>query len=156
MTKLVKFCVAIVLLGSSTVGALAQDPAEASRAAVKSMARETLECAAYFDIVSLVLLRSHEAATSQKYVEARKLAIARADSLSSGIVNAQYNDIIKDMTNKVAMANIPKKIDKSLSNVSILETTVLQNQYGKLCKAVLNDPSERAKYWMEHSGTPSP
>ncbi len=153
MTKLVKYCFDIVLLCSSTVGALSQDR-EAAGVAVKHMARETVECAAYFDIVSAVLLRSNERDTSQKYVNARKLAVARADSLSPGIVNAKYNDMIKDLTNKVAMANIPKTIDKSLDNVSILEITVLQNQYGKLCKEVLNDPGARAKYWMEHAGPP--
>ena len=48
------------------------------------MAREITECAVYFDIVATVLLGSNERATSQKYVEAHKLAIARADSLSPG------------------------------------------------------------------------
>ena len=38
----------------------------------------------------------------------------------------------------------------------MLEIAVLQNQYGKLCKEVVNDPGERAKYWMKQAGTPSP
>lgn len=157
MTRLLKCCVAVVLIGVCTGGAFAQDRStEAARVAVNDMAREIVECAVYFDIVSAVLLRSNERATSQKYVDARKLAVARADSLSPGVVKARYSGMIKEMINKVAMANIPKKIDQSLSNVSIQEITVLQNQYSKLCKMVLNDPGERAKYWMQQGGTPSP
>ena len=53
MTKLVKFCAAVVLIGVCTGGAFAQDRTEAAQAAVKDMARETVECAVYFDIVSL-------------------------------------------------------------------------------------------------------
>ena len=60
------------------------------------------------------------------------------------------------MTNKVATANIPRKIEKNLSNVSMLEISVLQSQYAKLCKEVLNEPGQRAKYWMQQAGTPSP
>ena len=156
MTKLVKFRVAVVLIGVCTGGAFAQDRTEAAQAAVKSMARETVECAAYYDIVSLVLLNANERDTSQQYVKARKLAVERANSLSPGIVDAHYNDIIRDMTKTIAMANIPKKVDESLSNISLPEISVLGNKYGNLCKEVLNAPGERAKYWMEHAGAPSP
>ena len=120
------------------------------------MARETVECAVYFDIVAAVLLGAQERATSQKYVDAHKMAIARADSLSPGVVKAQYDAMVKEMTNKIATANIPRKIEKDLSNVSMLEISVLQNQYGRLCKEVLNEPGQRAKYWMQQVGTPSP
>jgi hypothetical protein len=157
MTRLTKFYVAIGLIGVCAGGAFAQeDRTEAVQAAVKDMARETVECAVYFDIVAAVLLSSKERATSQKYVDAYKLAVARADSLSPGMVKAQYDTMIKEMTNKVVAANIPKKIEKNLSNVSMLEISVLQNQYGKLCKEVLNEPGQRAKYWMQQAGTGSP
>jgi preprotein translocase subunit SecG len=156
MIRIVRFCLSVVALGAGAAGAFAQDP-DAARVAVKKMARETLECAAYFDIVSLVLLNANERTTSNQYVEARKLAAARADSLEPGILNTQYNDIVKEMADKVAMANIPKAIDKTLANVSIAEITVLQNQYGRLCKEVVNTPGERSKYWMGQVGaTPSP
>ena len=157
MIKLMKFCAAVGLIGLCTGGAFAQeDRTVVAQAAVKDMARETVECAVYFDIVATVLLGSNERATSQKYVDAYKLAAARADSLSPGVVKAQYDTIVKEMTNKVATANIPKKIEKNLSNVSMLEISVLQNQYGKLCKEVLNEPGQRAKYWMQQAGTPPP
>ena len=157
MIKLMKFCAAVGLIGLCTGGAFAQeDRTEAAQAAVKDMARETVECAVYFDIVAAVLLSSKERATSQKYVDAHKLAIARADSLSPGVVKAQYDTMVKEMTNRVARANIPKKIEENLSNVSMLEISMLQNQYGKLCKEVLNDPGQRAKYWMQQAGSPSP
>ena len=155
MKKLIKICAAVGLIGVCTGSAFAQD-GEAAQAAVKDMARETTECAVYFDIVAAVLLGSNERATSQKYVEAHKLAIARADSLSPGVVKDQYNAMVKEMTNRVAMANLPKWVEEDLSNVSMLEISVLQNQYGRLCKMVLNDPGERAKYWMQQAGSPSP
>ena len=118
------------------------------------MAREMVECAAYFDIVSLALLNSNEADTAEKYIRSRKLAVGRADSLSQGVMNARYNVLIRDMTNRIITANITKRIDKSLSNVLITDITVLHNQYGKLCKEVLSSPGARAKYWMEHGGGP--
>jgi hypothetical protein len=155
MTKFARVCLAFVVLAAGTVRTLAEEPtpaqAEAAQAAVKNMAREILECAAYFDIVSLVLLDSNERATSNQYIEARKLAVARADSLSPGISNAQYNDIIKELTKKVAMANVPRAIDETLVHVSITDIAVLQNQYGRLCKEVLNSPGDRSKYWMDRA-----
>lgn len=157
MTKLMQFCLAVGLIGICTGGAFAQDDrTEAVQAAVKDMAREMLECAVYFDVVATVLRSSNEGATSVKYVDAYKLAIARADSLSPGIVKAQYAIMAKEMTRKVAIANIPKKIDENLSNVPMLEISVLQTQYGKLCKEVLNEPGQRAKHWIQQTGTPSP
>jgi hypothetical protein len=157
MATLVKVCAAVLLMGGGSVGALAQDDrTEAVQAAVKDMARETVQCAVYFDIVAAVLLGSGERDTSQKYVEAYKLAVARADSLEAGIVKARYDILLKEMTHKVVMANIPKRIETNLSNVSMLEISVLQNEYGKLCKQVLNDPGERAKHWMQQPGASSP
>ena len=157
MTKLIKFCASLGLIVAFAGDAFAQeDRTEAAQAAVNDMAREIVECAVYFDIVAAVLLGSNERATSQKYVGAHKLAIARADSLSPGVVKAQYDLMVKEMTKKVAMANIPKKIEPNLSNVSMTEISVLQNQYGQLCKEVVNDPGERAKYWMKQVGSPTP
>jgi hypothetical protein len=118
------------------------------------MAEETLECAAYFDIVSLALLNSHAADTAQEYIKARKLAVDRAESLSQGILRARYEDFVRDMTNKV-MTNASKRIDKSLSNVAIEDIAVLRDLYAQSCKKVLDEPGARAKYWMEHVG-PSP
>jgi hypothetical protein len=86
-------------------------------------------------------------------VRARKLAVDRANSLTQGIVNENYNLLIADMTKKLVLSNITKQIDKSLSNLSITDITVLGDQYAKLCKEVLNDPGARAKYWMERVGT---
>lgn len=157
MTKLKTFCLAVGLIGVCTGSAVAQEDRDAAvQAAVKDMAKEMVECAVYFDVVAAVLRSSDERATSLKYVDAYKLAVARADSLSPGVVKAQYAIMAKEMTHKVAMANIPKKIDENLSNVSMLEISVLQDQYGKLCKEVLNEPGQRAKHWMQQAGTPAP
>ena len=134
---------------------VAQERMQAAQAAVKKMAEETLECAAYFDIVSLALLNSNGADTAQGYIKARKFAVGRAESLSQGILQARYNDFIRDMTNRIIMANVPKRIDEKLSNVAIEDIAVLRDRYAKLCKEVMDHPGTRAKYWMERVG-PSP
>src|SRR5262245_53242857 len=96
MTKMIKICAAAGLIACSG-GALAQeDKNEAVQAAVKDIAHEIVECAVYFDIVATVL-RTNDPPTSLKYVEAYKLAIARADSLSPGMVKAQYAGMAKAM-----------------------------------------------------------
>jgi hypothetical protein len=132
--------------------ATAQDRMQAAQAAVKNMAEETLECAAYFDIVSLALLNSKGGDTAQEYIKARKLAVDRAESLSQGILSARYNVLIGEMTRTIMTANAPKRIDDSLSNVTIEDISVLRDRYAKLCKGVLEEPGARAKYWIEHPG----
>ena len=127
----------------------AQDRMQAAQVAVKNMAEETLECAAYFDIVSLALLNSNGADTAQEYIKARKLAVGRAESLSQGILNARYSAFVRDMTKRIVMANVTKRIDESLSNVQIEDIVVLRDSYAKLCKEVMDRPGTRAKYWME-------
>ena len=146
---------ALVLILLCAGFATAQDRMQAAQGAVKHMAEETLECAAYFDIVSLALLNSNAGDTAQEYIKARKLAVDRAESLSQGILNARYNGLIKDMTKRIVMANVTKQIDESLSNVAIEDISVLQDRYAKLCKEVLDEPGARAKYWMGRVG-PSP
>jgi hypothetical protein len=151
MTKLATIYFAVVLILCAS-HATAQDRMQAAHVAVKNMAEETLECAAYFDIVSLALLNSNEADTAEEYVRVRKFAVGRADSLSPGILYARYNVLIRDMTNRIIMTNVTKRIDESLSNVAIEDISVLHNQYGKLCKEVMSSPGARAKYWMERAG----
>jgi hypothetical protein len=41
-----------------------------------------------------------------------------------------------------------------LSNISILDISVLDSKYGNLCKEVMADPAARAQYWMEHNDAP--
>ena len=147
------FLLALLVLGAGPASAVELSRPEMAQAAVKKMAFETVECAAYFDIVSLALLHSNEGDTAQTYLNARKKAVDRAESLSQGIVSANYGDMIRDMTNKIVISNMAKQIDKSLSNLSITDITVLGDQYAKLCKEVLNDPGARAKYWMQRVGT---
>jgi hypothetical protein len=155
MAKLqpIYFLLALLVLGAGPASAVELSRPEMAQAAVKKMAFETVECAAYFDIVSLALLHANESGTAQEYVRARKLAVDRANSLTQGIVNENYNLLIADMTKKIVLSNITKQVDKSLSNLSITDITVLGDQYAKLCKEVLNDPGARAKYWMERVGT---
>ena len=68
-------------------------------------------------------------------------------------MGTNYNVTIRDMTNRIVIANLTKRIDKTLSNLLISDISILGDQYGKLCKEVLNNPGARAKYWMERVGT---
>ena len=80
MTKL-PISIALLLLSLNTgrANAVELERAEMAQIAVKKMANETVECAAYFDIVSLALLNSNEPDTAEEYVKARKLAVDRAE-----------------------------------------------------------------------------
>ena len=151
MTKLPTIYFAVALIASCTGSAAAQDRAQADQVAVNNMAHEAVECAAYFDIVSLALLHSNEGGIAAENLKARKKALDRAEGLSPGIVNARYKIAIADLTNKIVIANITKRIEKSLSNVLIADISVL-GDYSKLCREVLSDPAARAKYWMERVG----
>jgi len=155
MMKWATLHLALGLILSCMGFAAAQDRARATQIAVNNMAKEMVECAAYFDIVSLAMLHSSQHDTAENYIKARKLAVGRANSLSPGVVNARYNMLIRDMTNRIIIANITKRIDESLSNVAITDISVLHDQYGKLCKEVLSSPGARAKYWMGQAGSPS-
>jgi hypothetical protein len=156
MTNLltIYFVIGLLVLGSEPAAAVALDRAEMAQAAVKQMAQETVECAAYFDMVSLALFHSNDSDTAQQYLNARKKAVERADSLSEGIVSTRFNIAIREMINKVIIANVAKRIDGNLSNLLITDISVLGDQYAKLCKEVLSDPGARAKYWMKRVGTP--
>ena len=125
---------------------------QAAQTAVNNMAEETLQCAGYFDIVSLALMNSNGRDLAQEYINARKLAVDRAESLSQGILDARYKALIQDMTTKIMMANAPRRIDEKLSNIAIEDISVLRDRYAKLCKEVLSDPGARAKYWMGQVG----
>src|SRR5215471_17879500 len=111
-TNLVKRMVCLALILWSTAAyAAEQDRMKTAQIAVDKMAGETLECAAYFDIVSLALMNSNGADIAQEYISARKLAVDRAESLNQGILNARYNALIEDMTHKIILANHAKRID---------------------------------------------
>jgi hypothetical protein len=155
LTKLATGYFGVVLTMSCAGIATGQDRMQAAQAAVKHMAEETLECAAYFDIVSAALLNSNAGDTAQEYIKARKLAVDRAESLSQGILTTRYNDLVRDMTKRVITANVTKQIDQSLSNVAIDDIAVLRDSYAKSCKEVMDHPGTRAKYWMERVD-PSP
>lgn len=144
----------IILFGSWIGPAAAQDRAQMAQTAVDHMAQETVDCAAYFHIVSIALSNSGDAKTADQFSEINKKALERADSLNEGIVGARYNSTVVDMTNKVILAEINKPINKDLSNISILDISVLDTEYGKLCKDVMADPAARAQYWMEHNDAP--
>jgi hypothetical protein len=148
MTKLTIISFAVVTLSCAGFAA-AQDRMQTAQVAVKHMAEETLECAVYFDIVSAALLNSNARDTAQDYIKARKLAVDRAESLSQGILSARYAELVRGMTKRIITANVPKRIDESLSDVAIDDIAVLRDSYAKLCKEVMDHPGARAKYWME-------
>jgi hypothetical protein len=151
MNKCVTSYVAAALLVCCTGSVSAQDRPQAAQTAVDNMAKETVECAAYFDIVSLALMNSKADDTAEEYIKARKLAVGRANSLSPDIVNERYNSLIKEMTKKIIFSNIPKDIADDLSNVVLADISVLRDQYGKSCKEVMDSPGARGTYWMQHA-----
>jgi hypothetical protein len=67
-------------------------------------------------------------------------------------VNSHYNVLVRDMTNRIIMANVPKRIDETLSNIVIENISVLRDRYAKLCKEILDEPGARAKFWMGEVG----
>src|SRR5262245_28276724 len=87
---------ALLVVVADTAPAVDLSRPEMAQLAVKQMAQETVECAAYFDIVSLALLHANENGTDQEYERARKMAVDRANSLSQGIVSHNYSIIIAD------------------------------------------------------------
>src|SRR5262245_7789328 len=109
--------------------------------AFNNMAQETLECAAYFGIVSVALENSNKPDGAKKWNELRDKALERAAIVSeqAGLkpetVGARFNMAVDDMS---------KRIDKNTSNISILMT-----DYNELCIEVMTDVEKRARYWME-------
>jgi hypothetical protein len=143
---------ALVVVSSSLLSPTrlaAEERGITAQKAILKMAKETLDCAAYFDIVSLALLHSSEGETAQKYLSARKTAVDRAESLNRGIVKDNYNSVLKDMSQTIIIANSEKNIKPDLSNLKITDISVLGDKYSKLCKEVLDDPGARARYWTE-------
>jgi hypothetical protein len=129
-----------------------QDHAEAAQSAVVKIADEMVECAAYFDVVSVALVNSGARETAEGYVKARKLAVDRANSLKPGIVDTLYNRLIRDLADRIIVANPAKHIEPTLTNISIADISLLRTQYGKLCKEVMNSPGARAEHWMKPPG----
>jgi hypothetical protein len=145
----------IAFVASCPAAIRADDRMEAAQIAVNHMAEETLECAAYFDVVSLALMNSNDADTAEDYIKARKLAVDRAESLNQGILSARYDALIRDMSKLVVIANPGKQIDEKLSNISIEDVSVLRDRYAMSCKEIIETPGSRAKYWMEHKSEPA-
>jgi hypothetical protein len=140
---------AILFVASGRPAIGAEDRKEQAQIAVDHMAEETLECAAYFDIVSLALINSNDSETADYYINARKLAVDRAESLNEGILNRRYEAFVQDMSQRVIRANLAKKIDPKLSNISIEDVSILRDRYAASCKQIIENPGSRAKYWME-------
>jgi hypothetical protein len=90
----------------------------------QNMAQETVECAAYFGVMSVALEKSSKPDASKKYNEFRDKALEGAAiitekaALKPETVGPRFNLVI-DMI---------KRIDKNTSNVSIL-----MSDYDDLC-----------------------
>ena len=108
-----------------------------------NMAQETVECAAYFGIVSVGFENSNKPDAAKKYEEIRDNALERATivtekaGLKPETVGARFNIAVEEMS---------KRIDMNTSNISIL-----MNDYRDLCTEVMNDPEKRGRYWTERA-----
>jgi hypothetical protein len=105
------------------------------------MAQETVECAAYFGVLSVALENSNKPEAAKKYNEFRDTELERAAMITeqAGLkpetVGARF---------KMAADDMIKRIDKNTSNVSIL-----MSDYNDLCIEVMTDVEKRARYWTE-------
>ena len=106
-----------------------------------NMAQETVECAAYFGIMSVALENSNDTEGAKKYKEVMLNALKRAAmvtekaGLKPETVHARF---------QIAADDMMKRIDKNTSNVSILMT-----HYKEPCIEVMTDVEKRGRYWME-------
>jgi hypothetical protein len=106
-----------------------------------NMAQETVECAAYFGVMSVALENSDKPDSAKKYNEFRDKALERAAvtteqaGLKPETVGARFNMAVEDMI---------KRIDKNTSNASIL-----MSDYNDLCIEVMTDVEKRGRYWTE-------
>jgi hypothetical protein len=108
-----------------------------------NMAQETVECAAYFGVLSVALENSNKPEAAKKYSEFRDTELERAATITeqAGLkpetVGARF---------KMAADDMIKRIDKNTSNVSIL-----MSDYNDLCIEVMTDVEKRGRYWTERA-----
>ncbi len=128
-----------LLLFSGT--ALAHDVDGLLQQALSNAAHETIECAAYFQIVSEGMLNSEQQETAEAYQNVSGALIERADLITKeagmlqATILARYEMAIRDM-----MA----KIDNNFVNMSILV-----NEYAGACEFLTNNPEKRLEYWTK-------
>ena len=129
--------VATVLDTPLALAGTAQDPLNV----FNNMAQETVECAAYFGIVSIGFENSNKPDAAKKYEEVRDTLSSDAAilteqaGLKAETVGARFNMAVEEMS---------KRIDMNTSNIS-----VLMNDYRDLCQEVMTDPEKRGRYWTE-------
>jgi hypothetical protein len=108
---------------------------------LNNVAQETVECAAYFGVMSVALENSNKPDAAKKYNEFRDKALERAAvvteqaGLKPETVGARF---------KMAADDMIKRIDRNTSNASIL-----MSDYNDLCIEVMTDVDKRARYWTE-------
>jgi hypothetical protein len=108
---------------------------------LNNIAQETVECAAYFGVMSVALENSNKPDAAKKYNEFRDKALERAAvvteqaGLKPETVGARFKMAVEDMI---------KRIDRNTSNASIL-----MSDYNDLCIEVMTDVEKRSRYWIE-------
>lgn len=128
---------AIVFDAPFALAETAQDPLNV----LNNMAHETVECAAYFGVMSIALENSNKPDAAKKYEEFRDKALERAAivteeaGLKADTVGARFN---------MAVADMAKRIEENTSNISILMA-----DYNDLCIEVMTDAEKRGRYWTE-------
>jgi len=136
-TTALSMFLATVLVAPLALAGSEQDPLNV----LNNMAQETVECAAYFGIVSVGLENSNKLDAAKKYEEFRDKALERAvivtkeAGLNPETVGARFDMAVKDMS---------KRIDKNTSNISMLMA-----DYNDLCIEVMTNVEKRGQYWTE-------
>ena len=135
--KALSMFLATALAAPLALAGTEQDPLNV----LNNMAQETVECAAYFGVVSVALENSNKLDAAKEYEEFRDKALERAvivtekAGLNPETVGARFNVAVTEMT---------KRIDKNTSNISILMA-----DYKDLCTEVMTNAEKRGRYWME-------
>ncbi len=136
-TRALSMFLATALAAPLALAGTEQDPLNV----FNNMAHETVECAAYFGVVSISLENSNKLDAAKEYEELKDKALERAvivteeAGLNPETVGARFNMALTEMT---------KRIDKNTSNISILMA-----DYRDLCTEVMTNAEKRGRYWME-------
>jgi len=129
---------AALLNGSLAHATSPQDPLNVSN----NMAQETVECAAYFGVISIALENSNKLDSSKEYAEFRDKALERAAVVTTEQAGLKSETVGTRF--KMAAEDMSKRINMNTSNISILMA-----DYNDLCIEVMTDVEKRGRYWTK-------
>lgn len=117
-------------------------PGTLQHLAINNAGHEATECAAYHAVVGGVLKGDkREPHLSEKYLKTGTLLLERAAILAT-MIDQKAAAIIARY--KISIDEMMKAIDNSATNISIL-----YSKYAYPCKAVVEKPDDRLRYWLK-------